>query len=883
MSEALPTGTVTLLFSDMEGSTILLGRLGDDYAAVLDGQRGMLRAAWKRHGGHELGTEGDSFYVAFERPDDAVSAAVQGQQELSGATWPGDEPVLVRMGIHTGVPSRHGDAYVGMDVHRAARVAAAAHGGQILVSDSTARLITGLPDIGTIDLGEHTLKDIPRPERLHQVTASGLRLHFPRIRTIGSATTLPTFVTPLVGRDGETAELTQMLTSSNARLVTLTGPGGTGKTRLAVQVAQAVSGDHHEVHFIGLEAATGTHTMWSTIADSLGVPAEARIPPGLFDHLAHARALLVLDNLEQIQDAADVIDELLRVGPAITVLATSRTPLHVQGEREHEVPSLELPRDDTLTAAQESGAVQLFVRQAVLVRRGFTLTPDNHPDVTEICRRLDGLPLALELAASRIKLLSPQALLKRLDSALDLRTGDGRRPERQQTLRQAIRWSYELLPDDARRVLRLLAAFPGGASIDAMDQIIHLLGLPLDGFDSLEQLVNASLVRVTETPDGEPRFRLLNTILAFARDEADAHGETADVLRAALQLAFDVVEDPGRWTANGPQRQQHLTWLETEFENLRHTIELGFDFAGTAADDRVGHMVVRIASAVGEHAIARGMMLGEAREWSERADALTRGRPSVAAAWALMTLASHRDLTGDSPEAMRLLQQVEAILDTLADEDLDPDLLDHLRNHALHWSAQVHLSLGEIDASRETYLSLVSSSWLARSPHMRIRVKLQLALLHALHGEPDKSVMLEREAADDARRYGFEVLESTARHNMACSLRELGDAEQAEELMRAGIPVVFAARSVSDAMYLIEDYALVLIDLQRFEDAALLLGSAAALRERLKIAVKPHETAERQEPHARAQEALSERWTALHAEGGRLPLEEAFRRATAPA
>jgi class 3 adenylate cyclase len=294
---------VSLLFSDIEGSTVLLSRLGPAYAEALDGHRRVLRKAWASHGGTELGTEGDSFFVVFPTAGAAVSAAAQGQRELAAYPWPGGERVRVRIGIHTGSPSVHDGEYVGMDVHRAARIASSAHGGQVVVSSVTADLARGgLPDgVGLRDLGSHQLKDIPVPEHLFQATIDGLQTDFASLKTLGTASSLPVPATSLVGRDGELAELSALLQSPGVRLVTLIGPGGSGKTRLAIAVAQRLVGLFPDgVFFVPLASVTSADVMWTSIAEVLDVPPKGRIPPGFFNYVAHRSALFVLDNLEQL-------------------------------------------------------------------------------------------------------------------------------------------------------------------------------------------------------------------------------------------------------------------------------------------------------------------------------------------------------------------------------------------------------------------------------------------------------------------------------------------------------------------------------------------------------------------------------------------------------
>ncbi len=331
MDSAVPTGTVTMLFSDMEGSTRLLTRLGDAYADILRAQRRLQRAAYRRWHGREMGTEGDSFFVAFESARDAVNACVEAQRSLAAHKWPGGAEVKVRMGVHTGEPTPHEDGYVGLDVHLAARVAASAHGGQVVVSDATSRLVSRqLPAETTLRfLGGHLLKDIAEAQDLYQLVAPGLPEQFPPLRSLGTPTNLPATVGALIDRERDVADLTEMLRRRDVRLHTLTGPGGSGKTRLSVAVAEAVADDYPDgVYFVPLAAVTGSDVMWTTIAEVMGVAGESKAPPSFLESITDRRVLLVLDNLEQLPDAgASVVSEILAGASRLGVLATRPPPV----------------------------------------------------------------------------------------------------------------------------------------------------------------------------------------------------------------------------------------------------------------------------------------------------------------------------------------------------------------------------------------------------------------------------------------------------------------------------------------------------------------------------------------------------------------------------
>ena len=342
-----------MVFTDIEGSTALLSRLGSAYTAALDGMRTTLRSCWAAHDGVEMGTEGDSFFVAFEAAPAAVAAAIEAQRGLGGFNWPRGDPVRVRMGIHTGSPIVHDGGYVGMDVHRAARIAAAAHGGQVVLSATTKELVAQELPFGAdlLDLGSHQLKDIGIPERIYQLAGDGLESEFPPLRSIGMSSSLPEAEAGLVGRDGELAELAALMGTSNVRLVTLTGPGGSGKTRLSIALASRLAAAptrfNDGVYFVPLAEVTGLDGAWAKVADVLDVPIAVRAEPQLLNYLAQRQTLLVLDNLEQIPEADAMVAALVQRAARVAVVATSRHPLHVRTEHEHPVPPLQCPRRPT--------------------------------------------------------------------------------------------------------------------------------------------------------------------------------------------------------------------------------------------------------------------------------------------------------------------------------------------------------------------------------------------------------------------------------------------------------------------------------------------------------------------------------------------------------
>jgi len=533
---------VTMLFSDIEGSTALLSRLGDRYGQALSDHRAVLRTAFGDWRGREMDTEGDSFFVVFETAADAVACCLAAQRALAAHEWPGGDAVRVRMGLHSGQPTRHEGGYIGMDVHRAARIAATAHGGQVVLSEVTLQQAGPLPEGASVrDLGFHRLKDITAPERIYQLAGPGLREDFPALKSLGTHSSIPVPPTPLVGRDDDVERLLAVISQPGVRLVTLTGPGGVGKTRLSLAAAAAL--DHafpHGVFFVALAAARDTDLMWKTLAGDLHVDGDG--PDAVQAHLRNRRMLLVLDNLEQLDGAAETVAALVAAAPGLVVLATSRGPLHVQGEHEFPVPPLDVARGADADTVAASSAVRLFAQQAAMVRPDFAITADNAADVAAICRRLDGLPLAIELAASRVRLLAPKALRARLGQSLGLATAEAGRPSRQQTLRNIVAWSYDLLTPGAAQVFRRMSLFAGGCDLDALTAVAGTGDGEPDPLEALAELHDVGLITVTEDADGEPRLDMLETIREYALERLQADDDPDGARRRRAEYYAGVVE-----------------------------------------------------------------------------------------------------------------------------------------------------------------------------------------------------------------------------------------------------------------------------------------------------------------------------------------------------
>ena len=596
-SDPLTRGTFTFLFTDIEGSTSIEDRIGRErYGKLRERHRAILRDVWAVHDGAEHGTEGDSFFVVFPEASTAVSAAVEAQRALTAETWPDDAPIRVRMGLNSGGAELTGGSLVGLSINRAARIAAVAHGGQILASGVTRDLLEDRPVEGVRlrDLGDHRLKDLSAPVRIVQVVTLGLPAEFPPLRTLDARpNNLPTQLTTFIGRDAELDEAAGLLATT--RLLTLTGPGGTGKTRLSLQLAARASDDFPDgVFFVPLEPIRDPMLVAPRIATAVGV-AEGGTRPvaeSLADWLRDKRLLLVLDNFEQVISAASIVADLLRSAPDIKAIVTSRAVLHVSGEQEYPVPGLPTPPDpsqlsglerinlggdtrviDPVALAQYA-AVRLFIERAVAVRPGFAVTNENAPAVAAISARLHGMPLAIELAAARIKILSPDAILVRLDHQLDiLAAGSRDLPPRQQTLRGAIAWSYDLLDEGGKRLLDRLSVFASGCDLASAEAICGpAAAVGGDILDGLMALVDQSLLKVEETGDGEPRFRLLDTIRAFAAERLAADGDV-DLIGTRHRDWYVALVEHAAAELSGADQRRWLDRLELEHDDIRAILD----------------------------------------------------------------------------------------------------------------------------------------------------------------------------------------------------------------------------------------------------------------------------------------------------------------------
>jgi predicted ATPase/class 3 adenylate cyclase len=840
-------GTYTFLFTDIEGSTTIEDRIGRErYGGLRERHRTILREVWAAHAGNEQGTEGDSFFVVFAEASSAVAAAVAGQRALVTEPWPEEAPIRVRMGINSGAAERSGDSLVGISINRAARIAAVAHGGQILASGLTRDLLVDHPveGVNLRDLGDHRLKDLSAPVRIVGVEADGLPSEFPPLRTLDARpNNLPTQLTTFIGRDAELEEVAGLLATT--RLLTLTGPGGTGKTRLSLQLAARSADDFPDgVFFVPLEPIRDPMLVAPRIAGALGV-AEGSARPivdSLADWLRDKRLLLVLDNFEQVVSAAPIVADLLRAAPDIKAVVTSRAVLHVSGEQEYPVPGLPVPPDPShlsaldrlnlggetrtidLVALGQYAAVRLFIERAVAVRPGFSVTNENAPAVAAISARLHGMPLAIELAAARIKILSPDAILVRLDQQLDvLAAGSRDLPARQQTLRGAIAWSYDLLEDGGRRLLDRLSVFASGCDLEAAEAICGPASeLGGDILDGLMALVDQSLVKAEEAADAGTRFRLLDTIRAFAAERLETDGE-GDRIRGRHRDWYVALVERAAPELSGADQRRWLDRLELEHDDIRAVLDRAVD----APDPPV----------------AIGVAFAMWRFWQKHghlAEARRRLEAMAAAAW------SHDDprlrarlvealggtcwWQGDVVEMSRHYREALAIWESIGDES---ELANAYYNASFTFAFRPGMRPdGEPDEDQHAL------DYLVRARELFQRLGDKRGEANAIWGIgnyryfralPGNGVEEFRETLEKFRAVGDLTMEAWSLHMLGTALLRNGDVEEARRHITHAVRHFYAAGDASGLTLTFDDLSAVAVtdgDLQR---AARLRGAARNL------------------------------------------------------
>lgn len=769
-------GTVTLVFTDIEGSTSLLQALGDRYPAVLAEHHRRIREAFLGHGALERGSAGDGLYFSFPSARAAVLAAIDGQLAIADATWPDGIAVRDRMGLHTGEPQDASEGYVGLDVHRAARVCAAGHGGQILISQATRELIGDelRPPLGVIDLGVHRLRSLDVPLRLYQVTGPGLARDFPPLRTTEAPrNNLKLEVTSFIGRDREIAQATGILEES--ALLTLTGPGGVGKTRIGLRLARTLLDRFDDGAWI-VECGnlTGPEFVLPSVVSAIGLtePAGRSLLAAIVDHLKGKRLLLVLDDCDPVlSECAELAEALVRSCSAVRVVVTSREALGVPGEAILPIASLATPEvSETVRPADLDGidACRLFVERARAVLPTFEVTEQNARSVAQLCHRLDGIPLAIELAAARVRTLPVEQISARLDDRFRLLSGGSRAATaRHQTLRATIDWSYDLLTDPERAVLRRLSVFAGGASLEAAESVCA--GEPVDPYDVLDllgRLVEKSLVQAG-AGSAEARFRLLETVREYARGRLIEAGEGDGTLRHHRDWYAALVEELSSTFFQGPEPVASLRRLDREHDDLRAALEWCLDQPG---EGRVG---LRIAAGLWRYWEIRGH-LTEGRGWLERMLAEAGGEATALRANALTGAGTLAFMQGDFRAASTFHEASLALHREIG----DPRSVAYGANNL----ANTALQLGDHDRARALYEEAIALTRELGDIRGATFGAINLADVATRQGDLGAARELHEEILATIRALGDRWMEAFALDTFARTASRAGDRQAARSL-----------------------------------------------------------------------------------------------------
>ncbi len=901
-------GTVTLFFTDIEGSTRLLQNLGGGYAALLEEHRRILAACIEAQGGRLVDSQGDSCFASFPRASGAVLAAVAAQRAFAAGPWPGNAELRVRMGLHTGEPAMSGQAYVGIDVHKAARIGALAQGGQILLSEATKSLVEAtLPEGSSLrDLGEHELKDIGGPNRLFELVVKGLSPSFPPPRSRpSSSSSLPSRLSGFIGREKQRRELALALRED--RLLTLMGPGGTGKTRLSLVVAEdllSAGAFPDGAFFVELGSLTEGSLVPRSAAASLGLSLDSGLPAPerLADYLRKKDLLLILDNCEHLVEACAFLAEtLLKGAPGLRILATSRESLGIEGERVWRLPSLALPPPGLKGAAQVGAfeSVRLFVDRARAVNPAFALRDENSQAVSEICRRLDGIPLAIELAASRMKVLSAAQISERIDDRFRLLTGGSRNAvPRQATLRALVDWSHELLAPDEKVMLRRLSAFSGGWTVEAAEAVCGDPG-GIEVLDALTGLIDKSLV-ATEESEGSGRHRLLETIRDYARERLLDSAEAETLREAHLRYFLELAQrtDP---LLRGPGQRFHMGVLDRERANLRSALEW-------SSQAREASSLMALAVSLWRYWRMRSDF-SEGRRWLGLALRLNPDAPAADRARCLLRAGSLANYQGDYREAHPLLalslelhrslgvtRELADALILLANTLMMRGELEQSRS-LLAESLSICQSLGDargiayacfssgtllmtakelpearsmFERSRSRLLELGDDWWLAS-------VDLQLAWIRNREGDHEGALAALAQVLVTER--DLEDIRGAARAALyaAEARSDSGDIEGA----RAGYAEALRSLTeIGDRWWIavcIEGLALARVLGGEAELCATLLGAAEAIRQQIGTPVLPLYRDRLEESASRAESVTgSASFSRLKAEGRLLPLDAAI-------
>jgi len=912
----LPSGTVTFLFTDIEDSTKLWEQYPEAMKSALAKHDSILKETIESNHGHIIKTTGDGVHAVFTTAIDSVNAALEAQHEFQTSEFFKNSEVSIRarMGLHTGEAELRDGDYYGGALNRAARIMSIGHGGQVLISETTMQIALEhlSNDVSALDLGYHRLKGLNRAEHIFQLHAPDLQRDFPALKSLTHATdNLPAQLTSFVGRERELAEGRSRL--EDARLLTLIGPGGTGKTRLSIQLGSRLLSNFKDgVWLVEFASIADPSLIMQTIASTfdIGEAPDAPLKVLVHDYLREKHLLLILDNCEHLVEAsAKVADEFLRVAPKIKIIASSREALGINGETVYRVPSLSLPEQAEVTkeAAMGFESVQLFVERASAANPKFRLTDENASSVAQICSRLDGIPLAIELAASRITVFSPEQIAKRLDDRFRLLTGGSRTAlPRQQTLRALIDWSYDLLSENERALFRRLSVFAGGWTFEAVEQIC----INVDVLEHLPHLINKSLVTVKDE-DGEPRYYLLETIRQYARDKLLENGEGEGTRNRHFAYYLEMAETamPEMLT-----REKELDWakkLEIEYDNIRTAIEWGL------SNDPIA--VMRLVRSL-TYLFLQTIYSSEGHRWAEAAlekvklftdngriltaeENLHKARLVASMSIMSFTIGDYRAAITEAEEAVSLLRllgdkwtlalilmfhaggkltrgnideaiaSVEEALE-LAEELGDRYILGSGFHAASYLEAYVRRDFARADTLHEKGMELLKEHGSRWSYGI------------AMYGFANVCIMQNQfEKARGKLRIAMQTMQETGsarnvnmvKSDLAHILRYEGNFPQAMSSYHETIKEWQRMGHRSAVAHQLECLAFIAKSLEQTEKATRLLGAAEALRQKIEIDMTPPEREEYEREVADLKANMDEKeFTSLWADGRSMTMDEAI-------
>jgi len=835
-SSSLPAGTVTFLFTDIEGSTELLKQLKDQYASLLADQRRILREVFSRCHGKEVDSQGDAFFYSFSKATEAANAAVEVQLALAQYPWPEEAYVRVRIGLHTGEPLIEEEGYIGIDVHRAARIAHAGHGGQVLLSETTTPLVIDeLPEgVTLLDLGRHQLKDMLRPEHISQLVIDGLPNEFPPLKSLGvlgklsdrPKHNLPHELTPFIGRDHEIEALIEQLHDPSQRLLSMVGIGGIGKTRLALQVANRLVDDYPDgVWCIEFADLRDPKLVPQKAANVMSVSAfeeiEGRdIGDVLAAYLRDKRLLMILDNCEHLIEACGrFAEKLLRECPKVQLIATSRENLGIVGERLYLVPTMGIPSEEASSRnLAEFESVHLFVDRAMAVLSDFKITHDNSYSIADICKQLDGIPLAIELAAARVKILAPEQIAERLQDRFQLLC-DGPRTAlpRQQTLQATMEWSYELLTVPEKQMLCDLAVFAGGWTMEGLEGLVQEeFGSSIQIIDLLSHLVDKSLV-VVEHKKGSTRYSMLETVRQFAEDKLST-AEDVDDLRQRHAMYFLELAEEADPKLRSSDQMRWLEILDAEHDNIRTALSylIEVNLADGAA---------RLVAALGWYWFLRGYWR-EAWNWLTKVlNILPKPAPNLQAR-AMYKAGALDIIRGNLSGRVELVEEALEVCQDTSDDDGAAWCLN-LLGQAMTWSRD-NLDKGAdfLSESIKLFRKLGDQWGVAWSTRY-------LGQMEELQGNVDQSINLQRAALHRFENLGDVWNVAHSLYLLGHTVRDRGEFDEAQRLYHESYSNCQLVKDNVIGAHALQGLGMVAMDTHQYREAGEYLREALEIMQRI--------------------------------------------------